>query len=310
MNVSWSAAASTVVVTFNAENGSQQNILSEPSGFSVSGTWVESGFDVDWVVTDAFGFTPEEVADVASARVNDIPLMADFAPGAEPIVQSMRISASDGRAFGVVGLDVLGVRSNYISTFSFTPLGRDGQLDFSQSQSERFAYVADNMRLTGQRMDGSTTVVDVNAFLEATAFLESNDVIPSIGNGTWLADSVEATLLSDLAYLDLEVFFAPPTASDIRASLAFSGVDHPTLANFDACLAVNPTGSGCDLPGIGSAQFNVEPFGGVWNWGTAVPIDNLTLAPVPLPPGLPLLAGAVLFLAVLRQQEPRRPAMV
>lgn len=229
----------------------------------------------------------------------------------------LEITRPDGDTFNYEGFEVSSFgTSNEILLGSFYPEpGTSYSAEFL-----RFPMVGDDLRLTGERADGTTVVVDASTQLDVSApysvraiehrgelRFQGHSSVP--GPHSLLLNTAEMASLTDLVSLR---FTTDADRSDIwERSLPFMDFSPLITAGLEACGFAQSGRSyaNCTIDGVGEFNFEVTSELGP-NYRVAVTPDaiNLSLngpAAVPLPAGGWLLLTAGGLLVGLRRRKTR-----
>lgn len=280
--------ASSVTIDFT----SGSNVASSSSGVGgpASGTWQQSGFNVDWSMWDYYDTS-------VPTNYTGFTTMGDGLTGFESGRQ-MTLTRAGGGSFSLDSLDTSWSYEGYYADTSFTPFAADGSLDFAASTSFTNPILRPTLSFSGVTSSGST----VSAVASVTSAAAFDPTSGSFGpSQASFAPGVLASL-SDLTSLTISVgtngFF------DVGAAKALIDFGAPSeiLQGLSQCGF-----NSCTIPGVGQFDYSVQYFG-MRNDTAAATISGITLstngpAAVPLPASAVLLLGGLMLLGANRARR-------
>lgn len=288
------ATALAAPVTLDFEGG--EDLLLDPE--TPRPVYVEEGFEI---TVEGNVYTPQEAEafdydpDGAGAQAA-LGLLLDNVPtGIEPEPTAYEISSADGRGFDLLGLTVPSFFTDRV--VSYSEVTELGEFSSTTEQLDEIASAFVQIDLTGTRRDGSTVEAGINP-------LTLGGFTVDLREQGGFFDVLEPELdLADLGLTDIRTLRielgAPglPLEDEACDPLNLDRAEGLGGATPDICqgLGNQPEREGQVLAGAFSREF--------LNFGNSAGIDAVELAPIPVPAGLPLLAGGLGALARLRRRR-------
>jgi hypothetical protein len=307
-------ATAATVVSFDATSGYNTNFQKDDQETLASGTWNESGFQVDWTYTEPWGM---EADTTAFAFLSDCYFGGCFGTGT-----SMTFRRMDGGSFSLKSFDVPSLSVGWSSHATFTPYAADGSLDYTNVVDQALNTRFNNVVFYGIKSSGRVFTANVSAF-DAAKIVWDGGQSSLNGDGTFVVSGRLSRLLSNLKSLRVSVGAGNLYSYDGTEMLVGNQTWEDFLQDFflqslnateiDPIFKQIPKGCVgiCSVPGLGEFYLS-ELYASSSNWGTAVEFDNFRLstaepAPIPIPAGgLLLIGGLVSLLGFRRPANLRR----
>lgn len=269
--------------------------------FSLTGSWREDGFVMDYFASDVFSFWPDGWVD-GTLQFHD---GRGIGNGSQ--FDRVTFRRKDGSAFSLSSFEVTELFS---ATFAQVrveniALGNDAEPEARYPVFESGYVAVSPLLITGERSDGSTTELFVDLARGSTTLAfggtGGGNLLPIEDRLFDISDF--GTLFDGVTKLTFSIISNPPQVVLEDTALEILGPLHPVFAS------ENITSSGSNEFAFESGDFVGEfsfSFGSVRNDGLKVEIDNISFDVIPLPPVAPLLGSAVILLYVAGRRPCKR----
>ena len=286
------AMAHAAPVTLDFEGG--EDLLLDPE--TPRAVYLEEGFEIG-VEGDLFTIEEQEFFDVEPGVGPALGELLDTVPTSfEPVATAYEISRADGRSFDALSVTIDAVYTDTLVQYSEVTDIRtfeDGGSSVDRDLLDDLYSAFVEIDLTGTRRDGSTVAAGINP-LALGGFDPAQD-------GPFFTVANPQLDLSGLGLTDIQTLrieWGEPDATfeeTVCDPLNLGRVQGLAGRTPDLCAGLDQ-----DTPRVGqivAEAFNAEAF----NYTYAASIEAVELAPIPLPAGLPLLAGGIGALALARR---------